>query len=164
MLAYAQVKINERLQHDFINIAAHELKTPLQPILGALEMLESGEMDMKEGLFIIARNAKRAERLANDVLSVARIENSSLSLNKEHFNIHTLVVDAIDEQRPIIDIEGKTLKISFDDVTDEKNLSVYADKEKISEVVYNLVTNAINHSGSDKILVTLKNQLKNLDK
>ncbi len=113
VFAYGQVKINERLQRDFINIAAHELKTPLQPILGALDMLESGDIERKEGLAIITRNAKRAERLANDILNVARIENSSLRLSKEQFNIHTLVADATDGQRLIIDTEGKTLKLSL---------------------------------------------------
>jgi hypothetical protein len=131
VLAYARVKINERLQRDFINIAAHELRTPLQPILGALEMLEFGEIDRKEGFVIIARNAKRAERLANDILSVARIENSSLTLRKEQFNIHTLVADAIDEHRPIIDVEGKTLKISFDEMPDEKIYLSMPTKKKL---------------------------------
>jgi signal transduction histidine kinase len=147
--AYTQIKINERLQRDFINIAAHELKTSLQPILGALDMLESGELDGKEGLVIIARNAKRSERLANDILNVARIENSSLSLRKEQFN------------KLIIDTDGKTLKISFGDMTHE-NLSVYADKEKISGVIYNLVTNAINHNGRGEILLTLMRQDNNI--
>jgi signal transduction histidine kinase len=162
-LAYAQLKVNERMQRDFINIAAHELRTPIQPILGAVDLLESGEIESNEGLDIISRNARRAERLAADILNVARIENNLLSLDKSQFNIHSTIMDTVDEQRIIIDREGKgeTLKILFDDKTEE-NLSLYADKEKISEVVSNLVNNAVNHANSGEILVTLERKDNNI--
>src|ERR687892_1595742 len=91
---YEELKSNEKMQKEFINIAAHELRTPVQPILGMAELLELSFEDGKEkteiskdDIEIILRNAKRLERLSSDVLETARIESQSLRLNKEKFSL-----------------------------------------------------------------------------
>jgi two-component system sensor histidine kinase VicK len=85
------------MQKEFINIAAHELKTPIQPILSLTELLRSQIKDVKqqEILDITIRNAKRLQRLSNDILDVAKIEGRSLELNKEEFNLNEVVMNAI---------------------------------------------------------------------
>ena len=84
-----QLKINEKLQKEFVNIAAYELRTPIQPILGLTEILKSTTRDTKdhELVDVVYRNAKRLQHLTEDILDVNRIESQSLLLNKERFNL-----------------------------------------------------------------------------
>lgn len=161
--SYDQLEAYEKMQRDFINIAAHELRTPMQPILGALEMLKSNEIEREEALDLIARNAKRAERLATVILDVSRLENNSFRLNRSDLDLHATVADAVDEQRLIIEKEGKarSLKILFEDKTQE-SLSLHADKDRISEIVHNLLNNAVNHTESGTIKVTLETEGKKI--
>ncbi len=95
--ANEQLLAHDKMQKEFINIAAHELKTPIQPILGLTEVLRSQIKDAKqqEILEITIRNAKRLQRLSNDILDVAKIEGRSLELNKEEFNLNEVVTHAI---------------------------------------------------------------------
>jgi len=87
---YKKVKETERMQKEFIDIAAHELKTPIQPILGLSEILHSQIKDVKqkEILDTISRNAKRLNQLAKDILDLTMIESQSLQLHTEQFNLH----------------------------------------------------------------------------
>ncbi len=73
------------MQKEFINVAAHELRTPIQPILGFTEHLKSKITDKEQLGFIdvIHRNTKRLKKLSDDILEVSKIENNLLVLNKE---------------------------------------------------------------------------------
>jgi signal transduction histidine kinase len=88
-----QLRINDRLQKDFINIASHELRTPAQAITGYTEMALEDEtyknIDSKHGQFIniIHRNAIRLQSLIENILDVSKIDNNSLQLNLENVNI-----------------------------------------------------------------------------
>jgi two-component system, OmpR family, sensor histidine kinase VicK len=87
---YEQLKINDKMQKEFINVAAHELRTPIQPILGLADILRSKETDggqEAEYLDVIIRNAKRLQRLTENILDISRIESKSLDLKKESFNL-----------------------------------------------------------------------------
>src|SRR5918996_801691 len=99
---YEELKSNEKMQKEFINIAAHELRTPVQPILGMAELLElsfeggqSKTEITRDEIDIILRNAKRLERLSSDVLETARIESQSLRLNKQLFSLHEVISTSI---------------------------------------------------------------------
>ncbi|MDQ4055898.1 MAG: hypothetical protein M3156_00605, partial [Thermoproteota archaeon] len=88
---YEQLKIHDKMQKEFINIAAHELRTPIQPILGLAEVLSSktGRIEQYNELIdAIIRNAKRLQRLTEDILDVTKIESNSLILNKQQFNLN----------------------------------------------------------------------------
>ena len=78
------------MQKDFINIAAHELRTPIQPILGFVEILKDKAKDenQKELLNIVSRNAKKLKQLTEDILQVSKIESQSLQLHKEYINLN----------------------------------------------------------------------------
>jgi signal transduction histidine kinase len=84
------IKMHDIMQKEFINIAAHELRTPIQPILGLTELLRSQIIDVKqrELLDITIRNAKRLQRLTEDLLDVTKIETKSLDLKKELFDLN----------------------------------------------------------------------------
>ena len=77
------------MQQEFINIAAHELRTPIQPILGLSQMLrlKIKNPEYADSLNIIVRNAMRLQRLTEDILDVQKIESRTLKLNKARFNL-----------------------------------------------------------------------------
>src|SRR5215212_3714361 len=97
--ANQQLKVQDNMQNEFINIAAHELRTPIQPILGLSETLKSKIKDNEQLILIdvIYRNAKRLRRLTEDIFNVTRIESKSLKLHKEQFNLNDVIVNTIND-------------------------------------------------------------------
>ena len=87
------------MQKEFINIAAHELRTPIQPILGLSEVLHFKIKDNKqrELLDVITKNAKRLQQLADDIVDVTKIESNSLNLKKEQFDINKKILNIIND-------------------------------------------------------------------
>ena len=97
--ANEQLRIRDKMQQDFINIAAHELRTPIQPILGSTGSLRSQITDTKQQalLEIIIRNAKRLKRLTDDILDVGKIESQLLQLNKEKIDLNEIISNVVKE-------------------------------------------------------------------
>ena len=164
---YEKLKAYSKMQREFINNAAHELRTPIQPILGITEILRfGGELDeiggkqkLNESLDIILRNARRLSELADNVLSVSLIESQSLKLEKELFNLNGIIVDNIKSaKRQFLPIGTKSnLKIIYDRASEtEADIYVNADKYKISQVVYNLLNNAIKFTKEGSITISVK--------
>src|SRR5215813_890728 len=160
--ANEQLIAHDKMQKEFINIAAHELKTPIQPILGITQLLWSQIKDVKqqELLEITIRNAKRLQRLSNDILDVTKIEGRSLELNKEEFNLNDVVINAINDvtlSRDFLKKERLTLSYNPD-----RDFRVKADKGRISQVISNLLNNAIEFTVEGTILVSVeKNKISN---
>jgi K+-sensing histidine kinase KdpD len=90
---YKKLKDTEQMQKEFFNVAAHELRNPVQPILGLIDIVRRNEKDLqqKQLLDIIARNAKKLQQLTEDVLDVAKIEARSLQIIKEEFDLDDLI-------------------------------------------------------------------------
>lgn len=142
------------MQTEFINIAAHELRTPIMPILVNVEMLEETVGKDNPEIKIIIRNAKRLQRLTENILSVTRLESKTLTLQKESFDFNEVVSACIRDES--IQMENKNIKILYD--TDAKKVLVEADKDRISQVVSNLLHNAIKFTNDGKIIVILKHR------
>lgn len=154
-LANEQLKMQEKMQKEFINVAAHELRTPIQPILGLSEILRSRlskgpEWQGQDLLDIIIRNAKRLQRLAEDILDVTRIESQSLRLKKEQFNLYEMVSSIVEDYRNQIakTNTGTSSDNSYKGITlilmpSKDDLTVEADKNRIAQVISNLLSNAI---------------------
>jgi len=141
---YDKLKAQEKIQKDFINVAAHELRTPIQPIIAITEIVYSQSKEDKEKrklLEIIMRNAKRLKRLTDDILDVAKIESQSLQTQKEWFNIENVISSLVSQYKSNIKEMGKTINLNF--VIEEKNLFIKADKGRITQVLDNLLCNAI---------------------
>ncbi|MGN6347697.1 MAG: ATP-binding protein [Candidatus Nitrosocosmicus sp.] len=161
---FLNIQIHEKIQKEFINIAAHELRTPLQPILGFTEQLRNKLNDKEQLGFldVIDRNTKRLKKLSDDILNVSKIESNLLILNKEYFKINELI------QQLIIDYKKhlKTKNIEFEfsnhlEIYDE--LPIYADKDKIYQVISNLINNSIKFTSDEregKITITVKESPK----
>jgi signal transduction histidine kinase len=146
--AVEELKVHDRMQHEFINVAAHELRTPTQAIIGYSDLFrlrpESGEEAMKA----IARNAERLERLTSDILDVTKIEGHKLDLNKEKFNLSEVVASAIEDAKRRIDDSN----IKFEHTP--RNMVVEADRVRISQVISNLLSNAIKFTKQGTIYIS----------
>ncbi|HET7390524.1 MAG TPA: HAMP domain-containing sensor histidine kinase, partial [Nitrososphaeraceae archaeon] len=154
--ANEQLIAHDKMQKEFINIAAHELKTPIQPILSITQILRSQINDVKqqELLEITIRNAKRLQRLSNDILDVTKIEGKSLDLQKERFNLNDVVINAINDIKLGSDFHKKEMvKLSFNP---DRDILIEADKARISQVISNLLSNAIEFTVEGTILVSIE--------
>jgi len=177
-----KLKESEELQKDFVHIAAHELKNPIQPILGLSSLLMKNIPDKKEDLIniikIINRNAKKLIQLTSDILDVTKIETNNLKLNMEVFNLDDLISDIVKDYNNQADKYPLKLKYEFlycKIIDDDNNIepkikeeptkrgtkgSIYilADKTRITQVLFNLINNAIKFTtkGIVKITVELK--------
>jgi signal transduction histidine kinase len=157
--AYEQLKVHDKMQRDFINVAAHELRTPIQPILGLTDALRSKikETEKQEILDVVIRNAKRLHRLTEDILDVTRIESHTLELQKKRFNLKDILSNLIEDYRSS-QIERKNnnneqdLKIVYESKDD--TIFVHADMERITQVISNLINNSLKFTKSGKISVT----------
>ncbi|MFL6435485.1 MAG: ATP-binding protein, partial [Nitrososphaeraceae archaeon] len=162
MKAHEQLQIHDKMQKEFINIAAHELRTPIQPIIGLSEVVLHNTKDIQQSklLEVINRNAKRLQRLTEDILDVTKIESQSLNLNKEQFNLNDVITDAIDDIM-INKISQQTedndnaIKLLYT----PQDLFVFADKGRISQVILNLLDNAVKFTrGQGTITVMVENR------
>jgi signal transduction histidine kinase len=139
---YEQLQTQDKLQKEFINTAAHELRTPIQPILGITNILKGSVKDdkHKELLNVIGRNAQRLKKLSEDILEVSKIESNSMGLDKEHFRIVEIILDNVNNYKNNTD--GKSIKFEYA-LDDNDDLTVYGDKDGISQVISNLISNSI---------------------
>ena len=158
---YEKLKEADKMKTEFINVAAHELRTPIQPIIGLGEVLRSrntlNPQEYNEHLDIIIRNAKRLQQLADDILDVTKIESQSLKLKNERFDLQELVAAIVNEYSQLIIKSNKNVKLEYRLKQEQKNTSsffVYADRVRISQVLSNLLINAIKFTNEGDIIVT----------
>jgi len=176
--ANEQLKVHDKMQQEFINVAAHELRTPIQPIIGLVEMLRSNqelkESERHEILVVLSRNAKRLQRLANDVLDVTRIESHTLKLNNEKINLISLIQDTVEQygRENLGNRSSINLKFSYEKShpkqggQEERSIIVNIDKNRIIQVISNLLDNAIKFTkqeegGRTDILITIEQTSNN---
>ena len=165
--AYEQLKGQERMQQDFINIAAHELRTPTQSIVGYSELLQrdynlineginDGSRSTQDSLEALRRNAIRLKNLTNDILDVSRIEAGKLELNKEKLNLTEKirnVVKDISNTNPQAAAKGVTIQFLNDNNKSIDNeYYVNADKSRIFQVLSNLINNAIKFTDRNGVI------------
>jgi len=190
-LSNEQLKIREKAQQEFINIAAHELRTPIQPIIGLSEVLRSKNMEGQSQqsqqetiLDVIIRNAKRLQKLSQVILDITRIESGLLTLNKEQFNLQRLIVNTVDDYRNQIRTSNGNVKIVYGinkeeettrceggagqqrqeqllhkQVTNQDNIPailIQADKVRMTQVIDNLVSNALKFTTEGIISLSVK--------
>jgi signal transduction histidine kinase len=147
-----RLKESGKMQKEFINIAAHELRTPIQPIIGLSDMLVSSNekgSDNQKMAEVIYRNAKKLQRLAEDILDVTKIESNTLNLKEENFNMDEVIASTIsDYENGTIKGIGEllpTVKIIYrskDKTYNNDPIIVKADKTRINQVLSNLLSNA----------------------
>ncbi len=152
-LANVRLKEHDKMQRDFINIAAHELRTPIQPILLASAELKH-LLPNEEMVLIVFRNAKRLQDLANVILDAARIESNTIQIEKEKVILNDIIQDALKE---IEASHNHRLEVMYE----PRDIFVEADKDRITQVVSNLLSNALKFTKEGKINVNVKEKTVN---
>lgn len=142
------------MQTEFINIAAHELRTPIMPILVNVELLTERLGTDNEEIKIIVRNAKRLHRLTDNILSVTRIESKTLTLKKEVFDINALIENVAKDEGAHIDNKEVRIVTKNDDYP----VDIEADRDRMSQVISNLLHNAIKFTKTGAIEISSKIQ------
>ncbi|HEX9319194.1 MAG TPA: HAMP domain-containing sensor histidine kinase [Nitrososphaeraceae archaeon] len=147
-------KLND-LQNEFVNIAAHELRTPTQAILGYSEMLEQCQERNKTYEKAISRNAQRLFLLTSDMLDVAKIESQTLKLNKSRFDLNEEIENVIKDivERPSWTEISRNVNFVFEP---EISTIVNGDRERISQVIQNLVSNAVKFTDAGTITISVE--------
>ncbi|MGA7691932.1 MAG: ATP-binding protein, partial [Nitrososphaeraceae archaeon] len=141
---YEQLKTHDKMQKEFINIASHEMKTPTQAIIGYTDLIHKHPEKREDMMQSISRNAVRLQRLTNDILDVTRIDSHTLNLHKEQFNIGNLLAYIVQDYVGYIEKENQNVKLFYNfkqDVNDP--LPIDADEDRITQVISNLLNNAI---------------------
>jgi signal transduction histidine kinase len=153
-IANEQLKIQSKMEKEFINVASHEMKTPVQAILTYSQLLYIYPERQKEFTQAINRNSIRLQRLSNDLLDVAKIESVGLKLNKEVFDLNEVISHVVDDYKTIIVNDNYKVKLNFNPFNE--SLLIEADQERISEVISNLLSNAIKFTKEGEISVSIE--------
>jgi signal transduction histidine kinase len=145
--ANEKLKELDKMKDEFIGIASHELKSPIQPILGFAELAKSGDIDQKEAWDGVFELANKLQDLANAVLDVTRIENNRLELQIEKIPINDIILEITKSQKislkkPIIIRENL-----------DENIVVEVDRVRIGQVFRNLLNNAIKFTPKGTITI-----------
>jgi signal transduction histidine kinase len=159
---YEKLKEADEMKSEFINIAAHELRTPVQPILTSVDLIRSNMKGSRheESLNIIFRNAKRLQRLTDNILDVTKIESRSLNLKQENFNLKDVITNTLND----------TIVVKYNSSTNNNRIIrlyyqqldsfIEGDKGRISQVVYNLVDNAFKFNEEEGGIIIVNTKLE----
>ena len=166
--------IHSKAQQEFINIAAHELRTPIQPILGLSDVLlqsdillnnnkikskskikiKNNETTLREMIQIIARNAQRLQRLTEDILDITKIESKTLKLKKQNFILSKIIEEIVDDYNAEIRDSNRNLILTFLSLEELESTPIIADQNRLKQVINNLIDNAIKFTRDGKITIS----------
>ena len=142
------------LKDDFINIASHELKSPLHPIYGFVELARNGDIGSEEALAGISKQARQLEEVANRILDVSRIDNGILYLSYEKFSLSDMLIEISSSYRLNLDE-----KITIETVL-EKGIDIEADRVRIGQVIRNLINNALKFTERGNIKIRMQSNIQ----
>jgi signal transduction histidine kinase len=164
-----KLELADKAKDEFVNVAAHELRTPTQSILTFSDLLKY-DTNKDESIDAIQRNARRLNILIKNILDVTKIEGNKLVLYKENFNLNQLLLLIERDYKEILlkpPYLGKNIELLYK-VQDEANTvadaNVYADKERIAQVISNLLDNSLKFSEKQGVItITLRIPKKNIE-
>lgn len=159
--ANSQLRENDKLQKEFINMAAHELRTPIQPILGLTDVLLDGVSDSHQSklLNVIMRNARRLQRLSGDILDVSKIESSSLKLSRSPIELNEKIQTVVNDiENRSISERNKNVRIIFQP---KESVTVHVDRDRIYQVLSNLLSNALKFTKNGRVTINIDHSNKN---
>jgi two-component system, OmpR family, sensor histidine kinase VicK len=174
LYSYEKLEQHDAMEKEFVNLAAHELRTPSQSIIGYSEMLKDSPERNKRYEEAILRSAERLHSLVTNMLNIARIESQTMKLNKTNFDLNTKIENVIQDASQQIKLRADD-KVRIDFKPTDK-INIIADKEKIFQVFANLVSNALKftnkgvisisvrrHEEADKAIVTIRDSGSGID-
>jgi signal transduction histidine kinase len=161
------------MQREFINIAAHELRTPAQSVLGYAELMRENALDKQamigesiEEIEAIYRNAIRLQKLTNDILDVTRIESQTLRLDKEVTNLNELIARIVQDYKSYLrrhsnSINNKESPVQLFSYIGDCELIVEADRGRINQAISNLINNAIKFTSRRGGIISVTTEKRN---
>jgi len=174
LYSYEKLEQHDAMEKEFVNLAAHELRTPSQSIIGYSEMLKDSPERNKRYEEAILRSAERLHSLVTNMLNIARIESQTMKLNKTNFDLNIKIENVIKDASQQIKLRADD-KVRIDFKPTDK-INIIADKEKIFQVFANLVSNALKftnkgvinisvrrHEEADKAIVTIRDSGSGID-
>lgn len=163
-----QLNKHDKIQKEFINVAAHELRTPTQSIVGYCEMIDVFPENTQKYLEPVKRNAEKLYRLTEDILDVSRIESGTLKLEKIKFDLREIIVSLIEDlttkkkKENIINLEKRhksdknaNIQLIYPELPVQP-IFIYADKNRIQQVISNLLSNALKFTENGIVTITMK--------
>lgn len=135
---YQEVKTLSGKKDQFISFASHELKTPLTTIKGYIQIAETSHLPREQFFPKIHRQIERLEGIISELLDISRIQAGKMSFKLEHTGLVDLLKESVDS----VDTSGRTMEYQWP----AENVSVFIDRQKMSQVLVNLLTNAIKYS------------------
>jgi signal transduction histidine kinase len=181
-----QLKMRDKAQQEFVNVAAHELRTPIQPIISLSDSLlhRIRDDESRELIHTIFRSAKRLQRLSQDILDVTRIESGLINLNKQRFDLNEVISCTIDDYRNQSKNSKRNIRLAYGfdrkEETEQKGekgrevqeqlhnqlpiqgsdniIPVEADKGRIAQVIDNLLNNALKFTNEGTISVSVESK------
>jgi PAS domain S-box-containing protein len=148
--ANEELKLKEQLKNEFIAIASHELRTPIQPILGYALLAKKGKINAEAAWDGVLKEARRLQQLANDILDVSRIESSSLIYHMEKIPIGHLLDSVVVSARSNL-AKDVTMEVDMDE--ESKVLEAEVDRSRMTQVLSNIVGNAVKFTKNGRIRV-----------
>jgi len=160
---------HDKMQKEFINVAAHELRTPTQSIIGYCEMIDAFPENTQKYLEPVKRNAEKLYRLTEDILDVSRIESGTLKLEKSKFDLREIIVNLIEDLTTKMKKEENVIKsnkknidkkpdiqLIYPEFSVQQPLFVFADKNRIQQVLSNLLNNALKFTEGGVITINIE--------
>jgi len=152
--ANKQLKVHDKLQKEFLNITAHELRTPIQSIMGYAEMIKSFPEKTSNYVQPIERNAQRLYKLIQDILDITKIESGNLVLNKTQFDLQEKINNVLKDLKTAKKIDGINQDVQII-VHPSDSFKVFADKERIYQVISNLIRNATRFTSGNEAKIEI---------
>lgn len=151
-----ELAVTDELRRELLANVSHDLKTPLTMIKAYAEMVRDltyqDDKKRTEHLNVIIEESDRLNELVNDILELSKMQSNLTVLHQENFNITELVHTIVSRFQILTELEGYQFVL-----TAKEDYYVYADIKKIEQVIYNLIGNAINYTGTDKkVVITIK--------
>ncbi|MEH2169816.1 MAG: response regulator [Nostoc sp.] len=150
-----QLQRANQIKDEFLAVLSHELRSPLNPILGWAQLLQKGKLNaarQREALLTIERNAKLQSQLIEDLLDVSRIMRGKLSLTVAPLNLISVISAALETVRLAAEAKNINLRIDLDPTA-----PVSGDAARLQQVVWNLLTNAVKFTPDDgQVIIELR--------
>lgn len=143
----------DKMKSDFILIAAHELRTPIQPIIGSVQLAERGLMKSDQAWKIISSEAKRLSTVATYILDVSKIESGFLTYNMKPISMKQLIEDVTSSSSKFASPDGViSIKMDLD-----KDVKILGDKERLIQAFSNIINNAARFAKNGTIVIQTRN-------
>jgi signal transduction histidine kinase len=142
-----KIKAQDKAQKEFISVASHEIRSPIQPILSYADLAKKGHISQDEAWSSVLAQARRLQHLSNDILYVTRIEGGDLTYTIRRVRVNEIVNEVINNEK--VNLRGTTTL----DASLDKDIEIEADKDRITQVLTNVLGNAVKFTKDGKIRV-----------